>query len=294
MGEQVKACVSSASAPSMNRIACRLICTYSRRRSNPGWYYRPTGVFGYASLNLKLEARGQGGRGAKIDWGLEGNFLSAKISRRVGGKWYIGTDLRIIDMDQTFSLVPLSPGFAVQEETREVGVGLYTEYDNRDKPLNTFTGNIFEFDVLFNSESLGGDDTYQSVGLNYRSYHALAPSVVLAWELVGCARSQLTPLWDACRVDLRGFNATRYLGKTSASGQAEVRWRFYRKFGAVAFAGVGNYTNQFTDIVEQDLIQSYGVGLRYMLLESQRLNLRVDYARSNNSDAFYLSVGEAF
>jgi len=32
-----------------------------------------------------------------------------------------------------------------------------------------------------------------------------------------------------------------------------------------------------------------------MVLESQRINVRVDFARSNNgNEAFYLSVGEAF
>ncbi len=42
------------------------------------------------------------------------------------------------------------------------------------------------------------------------------------------------------------------------------------------------------------MIPSYGIGLRFMVLESQRINMRLDYGRSNGSDAVYLSVGEAF
>jgi len=64
--------------------------------------------------------------------------------------------------------------------------------------------------------------------------------------------------------------------------------------GASPFGGVGYYNQSLSEFLEQELIPRYGVGLRYMLLESQRLNLRVDYARSDGSDAVYLSVGEAF
>jgi hypothetical protein len=31
-----------------------------------------------------------------------------------------------------------------------------------------------------------------------------------------------------------------------------------------------------------------------MVLKSKRINLRVDYARSDDNDAWYLAVGEAF
>ena len=42
------------------------------------------------------------------------------------------------------------------------------------------------------------------------------------------------------------------------------------------------------------LIPSYGIGLRFMVLQSKRINIRLDYARSTDSDAIYLGVLEAF
>ena len=74
----------------------------------------------------------------------------------------------------------------------------------------------------------------------------------------------------------------------------ELRWQYQKKWGAVAFAGSGCYKNAFSNIRERDAIPSYGVGLRYIVLESQRINIRLDYGRSVDSDAVYLSVGEAF
>jgi len=40
--------------------------------------------------------------------------------------------------------------------------------------------------------------------------------------------------------------------------------------------------------------RSWAEDNRFMVLESHRINLRLDYGRSNDSDAVYLSVGEAF
>ena len=43
---------------------------------------------------------------------------------------------------------------------------------------------------------------------------------------------------DTCRLPLRGFPITQYLSNKSLYGQAEARWRFYKRWGLVAFAGV--------------------------------------------------------
>ena len=93
---------------------------------------------------------------------------------------------------------------------------------------------------------------------------------------------------------LRGFPATDFLGKSSASAQVEARWRFNEKWGAVAFMGGGGMRNSYSETSDKVLIPSYGIGIRFMVLSSQRINARLDYARSKGSDAVYLSMGEAF
>ena len=101
-------------------------------------------------------------------------------------------------------------------------------------------------------------------------------------------------MWDTCRLDLRGFPATRYLSKKSLSTQVEARWNFYKRWGLVAFVGTGIVGNSTTEDFDRDVIPSYGVGLRFMVMKSQRINVRVDYARSDDSDAWYLGVTEYF
>ena len=68
-----------------------------------------------------------------------------------------------------------------------------------------------------------------------------------------------------------------------------------KKWGVVGFAGAGQMNDSFNMHGEDETIPSYGVGIRFMLLESQRINLRIDFARSDKgNEAWYLSVTEAF
>ena len=161
-------------------------------------------------------------------------------------------------------------------------------------PTNAYSGNLFNVKGLFNDQSLGSDNTYQSYSTEFSSYHELTDHLVLAWQVEGCYRSGTIPLWDACRVGLRGFPATDYLGKSTAIAQVEARWRMSERWGLVGFAGGGYVDTSFSEVDIHDLIPSYGIGLRFMVLKSKRINIRVDYGRSDNSDAIHLSVGEAF
>lgn len=256
--------------------------------------WRFSGVAGHVDLKLGLNTPDAAGDGATINWLVKGDFLHASISRRIAGKWYAGVFGRLITMNQSFGDDVPADDTVTEPDAKSVGIGISTEYDSRDQPFNSHTGVIFEIDALFNGEAIGGSDNYQSYSSNFRSYHQLPKSIVLAWEAQACTRSGPAPLWDACRVDLRGFSATDYLGRSSASAQAEVRWQFHPKWGVVAFAGGGYVTNSFSELRDRELIPSYGLGLRFMVLKSQGINVRVDYARSVDSDAVYLSVGEAF
>ena len=189
----------------------------------------------------------------------------------------------------------LVPGkFALDDDIISAGLGIAIENDSRDMPINTYAGHKFELSALFNDEKLGSDNTYQSYKLAYSSYHELSKPIVLAWEIQGCAREGATPVWDACLIPLRGFSALDYIGKQSVAGQFEARWRLNSRWGVVGFVGGGYINDALFDIRDETFIPSYGIGLRFMLLQSKRINFRFDYARSKDSDAFYMSIGEAF
>jgi hemolysin activation/secretion protein len=78
------------------------------------------------------------------------------------------------------------------------------------------------------------------------------------------------------------------------SGQAEVRWRAYKRLGFVAFGGGGWAGESFSTAGDNESTPSYGAGIRFEILPAKRLNMRLDVAWSKDSNGIYLSVGEAF
>ncbi len=261
--------------------------------------WRFTGVAGAADLRLSLLTFDQSSGEQSVDWRIDGAFFYAKLARRLRGDWYGGGLTRLVDADQSIETALSSSdstlsGFDTGSNVRSMGLGLYLEYDERDNPLNSSDGRYFKFDALFNDEAFGSNRTYQSTSAAYKSYHRLSESTVLAFEARACQRGGTAPLWDACTIKLRGFSATDYLGKASASAQVEARWEFSERWGMVGFAGAGYIGSSFSGIRENEPIPSYGVGLRFMVLKAKRINLRLDYARSTQSDAIHFSVGEAF
>ncbi len=256
--------------------------------------WRFSGVLGHADIKLDLTAPDPGGGGVDVDWDVRGDFLQAKLMRRIVGDWYFGVWGRYFDNTQEFSANIDGEEFGTDVNLKTIGLGVNIEYDTRDVPSNAYTGSRFEIDALFNDESLGSSDTYQSYDARYRSYHQLKERLVFAWEVRGCYKSGDIPLWDACKINLRGFAVTEYLSKQSASAQAEARWRPFTRFGFVAFLGGGINDRNFGDFRDDDVVPSYGVGARWMVMKAQRINMRIDYARSDNQDAWYLAVNEAF
>jgi len=256
--------------------------------------WRFTGAIGAADLRLSLLAPDDTSSGQSVDWRIEGEFLYAKLSAKFAGNWYGGLFTRYIDADQSIETDTSTSDFDEAVNIRSVGIGALVEFDSRDMPINTYSGRYFKVDVLANDEAIGSDQTYQSYSLALRSYHELTDSVVLAWELEGCTRAGRSPLWDACRIGLRGFAATDYLGKGSGSLQAEARWRISKRWGVVGFGGAGFVGSSFSGVRENEAIPSVGVGLRFSVLPSKRVNIRLDFAWSTDSDAVHLSVGEAF
>jgi hypothetical protein len=257
--------------------------------------WRFTGVIGAADIRLSLLAPDETSDGSSVDWRVSGPLLFAQISRRIKGDWYGGIQTRVISANQ--SIESDTEGASSDLELGDVtvaGLGLAIEYDSRDLPMNSYSGQHFKVDALLNYQSTEADNSYQSYSAYFRSYHSLTDSVVLAWDVQGCQRTGTVPLWDACTVKLRGFAATDYLGMQSASTQVEARWKFSKRWGLVGFAGVGAIEDSFSGLRDDNSIPSYGLGVRFMVLQSKRVNMRVDFARSGDSDAVYLSVGEAF
>jgi hypothetical protein len=255
--------------------------------------WRFSAIAGY--IDFKLELRDPvPGNDSKLDWVVKGGVFQTTLMRRIFNRWYAGILGRYLNMDQALAINIPEDIYRLGGKISSTGGGLLLRYDTRDLPTNAFKGQLLELDAVTSTTSGDVNERYQSYGARYRFYHKLEMPLVFAVDADACSRSGKLPLWDTCRINLRGFPMTDYLGVKSYQGQLEARWNAWKNLGFVAFGGLGYVGKSFGDALENRRVPSYGAGVRYMLLKSKRINLRVDYARSDNSDAWYLAVGEAF
>jgi len=259
---------------------------------------------GAVSFNLELEFYGigriLGDLVMFIPYSQNGWGAGVQGLRRIKGNWYGGLQYWFVSLTTTFEKPEASDpdvlGFPV--DSKVAGLGLIVEYDSRDNRFNPKKGRLFNVTWNDSNESLGSDFDFSSGSLEFNLYHELAPTRVIAGRGTLCMTPGDAPFYALCSfgqgVDLRGYVAGRYRDETMATIQAEYRWRFYKKWGAVAFAGVGEVADSWSHYNLENLLPSAGVGLRFKLSETTDFNLSVDYAVGKDSDAWYFYVGESF
>ena len=257
--------------------------------------WRFNAVGGYADFRLELVQSLDQPDQSILDWVVSGSFVQTSPFRRLGSNWFVGATARYLDITQDLDLVVDAPEYTLDSRIEAPGIGINAEYDSRDVPASPHRGLRVEFKTMASDQRHRSDGTYLAMYARVRGYHSLRDNLVLAWDVNGCQKSGSIPLWDTCRLNLRGFPVTDYLSKQSLASQVEARWRFTERWGAVAFAGGGLVDRPFADNGDGELIPSYGVGVRFTVLHSQRIKLRLDFGRSNTgAGAWYLAVGEAF
>lgn len=256
--------------------------------------WRFKGALAWADLDLPLYAGKTGSARLEFDWLIEGSFVFTEIARRIQGNWYLGARARYMNVEQALDgeITPDVP--LIQSELVASGLGLSLEYDTRDLPSNAYQGQHFTASALFNEQALGSDRDYGVYSADFASYHHLSEPFVLAWTVSGCTRSGDVPLWDTCRLNLRGTAATDYMGRSATMAKAEGRWRFGGRWGAVVFTGAGKIADPVFDQPDFGTIWNYGAGIRFMVSKANRINMRLDYGRTRDDSAVILAVGEAF
>jgi len=264
--------------------------------------YRVNGTLVYYDAKVKFFGVGNdpGSSGNSIQLNQVGYVFVPEVLMDIGGHFLVGPRYRLLQMDTSSPDPPSS--VVPPDETDQIitssGLGLVIDYDSRDNQFYPYGGAFFDFVSMFNDDSLGSDLDYQTYMVNYNIYSDIGEDLILAFQVAGCATGGDVPYYDLCLFGskniLRGYVGGQYRDKTMLATQAEFRWKFYEKWGAVGFAGVGEVQPSIGDYNTDDLLPSYGAGLRFMASADHRVNLSIDYARGKDSDAWYFRIGEAF
>lgn len=175
------------------------------------------------------------------------------------------------------------------------GAGAVLEWDSRDNLFSPSRGGRYEFSAGFYRDAFGSDFEYEEYTLDLRHYVPLEAGRVLALQLYATSRSGEVVFNEYARLEnMRGIVNSRFRDRRAASAQAEYRFPVYRRFSGAVFASVGDVFDDPDDWEAKDIKYAGGFGVRYMLNEKERINLRFDIGFSPWGVAPYIRMMEAF
>jgi outer membrane protein assembly factor BamA len=265
--------------------------------------YRVSAAGGYGDFNVDFYGIGAdaGSRGVAIGLEQSGIALVFEGLMRARPHTYLGfryrgvvLDTAITNVDLPFSDLQLPE---IELESTVSALGLAAEYDTRDNEFAPHRGVYLEAAVLYAGDAFGSDFEYPRVEAALNGYHQFG-GTTLAWRGSVCWAGDGAPFYDICNYgqgnDLRGYPAGQYRDHAMFAAQAELRRHLFWRFGATAFVGVGGVAPDFSDFDGDALLPAAGVGVRFEASRRYRVNLSVDYAVGDDSEAVYFYVGEAF
>jgi len=251
-----------------------------------------------ASVNLDFYGFGGGGdlRDDPLSYNLQpiGGVLRGRYrfgqSKLWGGLTYVLADTQV-DFDAPAG----TPGLpAASGDSRVGGLTPSLTYDSRDNFFTPTRGTFFEGTAGFYSEALGGDSSFQRVGLVLIHQWPLAHQ--MDFGLRGRAQFSFSdpPFYMLPFISLRGVALLRYQGEEVADVEAELRWQFYKRYSLVGFAGTGVAWNDFEHFDDSIGVVTGGTGFRYEIARRYGIHVGLDVAFGPENPAIYVIFGSAW
>ncbi len=265
-------------------------------------YYKDDSIrlvipLGYGEFNLDFYGVGQDSpfRDNPIKYkAVSGGMFPRLLFELPWENWFLGGKYALVNIDvqsDIFDSLPGDRGAGVQTQT--AGLGLVSVYDSRNSNYWPSKGSWLDLSATFYGEYAGGDYNYIKTVSKFAQYFPLMDPVTFVYRLDGQVVDGDAPFWDLSRIRLRGYSGGQFLDDVAVTAQAEIRWNFYRRWTALGFGGGGRIADSISDLGGAKTNSAVGGGLRYMLIEKQKLSLGLDVAYAENANvSLYFQVGD--
>lgn len=229
-----------------------------------------------------------------VGFNVHGSVLDMRAQTRIADNFYAGIAARRIDANVSLNVL-IDRAAERHLSFHATGLGPIGSYDTRDSTWYPTTGDVVTVTAMRFGTQLVFDDAFNVLDANASRYWSLRDDIVLAANARIAYSGDSTPFFMLPYVNFRGFPAGQYLNNAVVQAQSEVRWMFAERFGAVAFGGIGAIAPSFSEMDNRSNAYGVGIGVRYELSETDRMNIAFDVAYGSNDDvALYFHVGEAF
>lgn len=235
----------------------------------------------------------------KEEYSIEDFSLEPRILYRVGNNSYLGLGWHLNTMHATDlkreqnSQLQLEPnGLSVFSS----GVSAYFSYDTRDFIPNPSHGQAVNLTLTDYSPSLGSDNRFKTLEMQFSSYYPFDEKNILAFEVYSQLSDGDVP-WNMLALlgndsRMRGYYEGRYRDRNSLSTQVEYRRKLDWRHGVALWVGAGTLSERKADLGGKPWLPTVGIGYRFEF--KPRMNVRLDFGVGERSNGFYFQVGEAF
>lgn len=257
---------------------------------------RYTGFIGLTNVNIDLYAGN-----TPLAFNIEGGFLLQEVKFRlgtsqvfVGGKWlFFGSTATFKGPEDV--IPPDFPDMGADGfKSNNSGLGAISYYDSRDNTFTPDKGLEANLEVLRYDTGIGGDFDYWYYSAKALWFHEFHTRFVLGLRAAGEAVDGDVPFYAYPFVRLRGVPVMRYQNERVLNLEVEGRWRVYKRWSLIGFAGKGIIDGDIPRFDTGDNIVTYGGGFRYLLASKLKLHVGIDLARGPRDTAVYLQMGHAW
>lgn len=240
-------------------------------------------------------------RSAEEDYTPRDLQLLASMQRKIKGGFSIGlqyqfTNTKLLEVEEDGLLA--GGGIPGSEDGAVSSAGILANWDTRDNIFSPASGSFHQLSAILSKSALGSDYDFAQYNLDLRKYFPVSASGALATQFYMNSLSGEPPFRMLSKIGgaslLRGYYEGRYRDKHLLALQTEYRMAVWRRFGMVAFAGLGDVADRLDHFVLDRLKYSAGWGVRYLFSRREKLNIRIDLGFGEDAFGFYINLGEAF
>ena len=234
--------------------------------------------------------------GIWIDFDTRARFMLGEIQRQVVDNFYLGVEALFMHAETSFD-IPI--GIKPQSTADMNSLGYTLQFDNRNNVNFPEEGFFMNFKNRFIREWLGSSEEFERYEVSANHFWDIKKNgrSVLVSRIFANIASGDVPFPAQNFIggdDLRGYSKGEFRGDQVYAIQAELRQNIYKKFGMIGFLGVGSAVNEFSEIPDNDILPSIGIGVRYLMISKEKVNVGVDVGVGKNDWSLTFRIGEAF
>lgn len=265
--------------------------------------YQTTFVLAKGRANFDFFGIGRipGRSAVSVPLKMGGTVFFGEFLRNVWKDVFVGPRYQYRNLYTTLDGPQTPGGFEIPSidlKAKSVALGVHVQRDKRDSTFYPTKGSLFDVTGDFFDQALGSRREYQTYKVSYDSYHEIKKKHVLAYRGMACSATGSVPFYDLClygvNSDLRGYTGGQFQNRRMFATQAEYRIELRKRFGVVAFGGIGGVARRLNEFRSDQLLPAAGAGLRFTLDKKNHINYRIDLGFGRAGRTLSIGIGEAF